>query len=205
MFSSPPTTFFYCNFSNCAPSAANSFKVFLPATEVPVWTGSWVDVKGTGKWLIRGVILSWILAQRDISWGLGTRESEKTQGQRSRQGETKFQCPCPSARHPCTCMQGGGGRKTMTLGFLLLTCYFTDQALLYRRVLVVFRMKYFNLLCENVSLCILLSASLTCSQKANFLVYPILSIDNKISYVLCYSLVYCRLKWTKWTCVYAWT
>ena len=77
--------------------------------------------------------------------------------------------------------RGWGGRKTMTLGFLLLTCYFTDQALLYRRVLVVFRMKYFNLLCENVSLCILLSASLTCSQKANFLVYPILSMDNKVS------------------------
>ena len=44
----------------------------------------------------------------------------------------------------------------------------------------MFPMKYFNLLC------ILLSASLTCSQKANFQVYPPLSMDNKISHVLCY-------------------
>ena len=73
----------------------------------------------------------------------------------------------------------------MTLGFLLLTCYFTDQALFYGRVLVVFRMKYVNLLCENVFLCILLSASLTCSQKAKIHVYPISSTDNKVSYILC--------------------
>ena len=71
--------------------------------------------------------------------------------------------------------------------FLLLTCHFTDQALLHGRVLVVFIVKYFNLLCENVFffllLCILLSASLACSQKANFHVYPILSMDNKVSKV----------------------
>ena len=41
----------------------------------------------------------------------------------------------------------------MTLG--LLTRYFTGQARLYGRVLVLFLMEYFNLLCGNVFLRIL--------------------------------------------------
>ena len=77
----------------------------------------------------------------------------------------------------------GGRKEDNNTSFLLLTCYFTDQAFLYGRVLVVFLMEYFNRLCENGFLCILLSASITCSQKANFHVNPILSMDNKVSKV----------------------
>ena len=45
-------------------------------------------------------------------------------------------------------------------------------------------MRYFKPRLKNVFLSFFLS-SLTCSQKANFRVYPVLSMDNKVSSVLC--------------------
>ena len=63
---------------------------------------------------------------------------------------------------------------------------FTDQVLVYECVLaVVFHMQHSNLLCEKcVFFVFFLSSSLTSGQKANFSVFSVLSIDNKVSYVL---------------------
>ena len=76
------------------------------------------------------------------------------------------------------------GRKIMTLDFTADILFYRPGTLLYGHILAALLMKYFNLLCENVFLLILLSAPLTCSQKANFHVYPRLSMDNKVFYVL---------------------
>ena len=64
-------------------------------------------------------------------------------------------------------------RKGNDTRLLPLSCYFTDQALLYGRVLLVFLVQQFNLLCENVFLCILLISSAVKRQISMFiLVYP---------------------------------
>ena len=48
----------------------------------------------------------------------------------------------------------GGGKEDSDTWFLVWSCYFTDQARLLGGVLVIFLMKYFNLLCRNVVLCV---------------------------------------------------
>ena len=89
MFSPQTTFFFYCNFSKYSPSTLTHLPtVFLPTAEKPVWTRSWMLVKDTGKWLIRGMIFSWIFSQQDITCGVGRRKATvETQGQWSGKGE----------------------------------------------------------------------------------------------------------------------
>ena len=103
--------------------------------------------------------------------------------------------------------QGRGREERQWHLVLTADMLFTDQVLLYGCVLVLFLTKYFNLQCENVLLCILLSASLTCSQKANFHVYPVLSMDNKVScalstYVLGMNKTKYSLHWICKCCIF---
>ena len=62
---------------------SHTFIVFLSPAEMSVWTRPWVYVKDTETWLIRGMILSWIFAQQDISLVLGTNKQTKQQQQQN--------------------------------------------------------------------------------------------------------------------------
>lgn len=68
---------------------------FLAFPELPAFTRCRVCVKDTEKWLIRGIIWSWIFVQQDIWCGVGRRGRHKAPGQLNRDREATFWCSRP--------------------------------------------------------------------------------------------------------------